>query len=364
VHEVRRGNFLQRVSPRRSPEEFESWIAYGARVNSVVFRRGAACCARCGSFAIARIKMRVRSKIIRPIQCQQDLFSNEALIRHHFATPRGSSIDLIMEDCFVGMDRMPAGSADVVVTSPPYNIGVKYGVYDDRICREAYLDWLEKWGACVSRVLSRHGSFFLNIGGKPKDPWGPMEAAFRLRSHFCLQNTIHWVKSIAIERSSNGDDHGLYEDVNVGHIKPINSRRYVSDAHEYIFHFTKHGDVELDRKAIGVPYKHKSNITRWKSAGSDVRCRGNAWFIPYKTIVSRDRQRPHPATFPPRLAEMCIRLHGLGKARLVLDPFMGLGNTAVACVNLNVPFVGFEIDPEYFETCRTNVERALQKAKG
>src|SRR5208337_1670455 len=88
---------------------------------------------------------------------------------------------------------------------------------------------------------------------------------------------------------------------------------------------------------------------RWKSAGRDLRCRGNTWFIPYRTIVSRDRQRPHPATFPPRLAEMCIRVHGLSRVKLVMDPFMGTGNTAIACLDLGVSCVGFEIDAQYFE---------------
>ena len=47
---------------------------------------------------------------------------------------------------------------------------------------------------------------------------------------------------------------GLSEDVNVGHIKPINSQRYLSDAHEYIFHFTRSGTVDLDRLAVGVAH--------------------------------------------------------------------------------------------------------------
>ncbi|MEW6113116.1 MAG: site-specific DNA-methyltransferase, partial [Thermodesulfobacteriota bacterium] len=265
-------------------------------------------------------------------------------------------IKLCAEDCFQGMDRMRKQSVDVVVTSPPYNIGVNYGSYDDTIGRTQYLNWMEEWATKVKRVLSRNGSLFLNIGGKPKDPWGPMEVALRLRNVFRLQNTIHWIKSIAVDATSNGDDHGLSQDVIVGHIKPINSRRYISDAHEYVFHFTVSGDVELDRLAVGVPYKHKSNITRWKSAGKDLRCRGNTWFIPYKTIVSRMKDRPHPASFPPRLAEMCIRLHGLARVSLVLDPFMGLGNTALACMDLGISFVGFEIDPEYFEYACSQVE--------
>ena len=260
-----------------------------------------------------------------------------------------STITLCLEDCFHGMERMSAESVDVVVTSPPYNLNIKYGKYDDGIDRLSYLDWLEDWAVRVKRVLSSSGSLFLNIGGKPSDPWGPMEVAMRIRNHLCLQNTIHWIKSIVIDKSSNGDNHGLSQDINVGHIKPINSQRFVSDAHEYIFHFTKRGDVKLDRLAIGIPYKHKSNISRWKSTGKDLRCRGNTWFIPYKTIMSRNRERPHPASFPPRLVEMCVKVHDVSRVDRVMDPFMGLGNTALACLNLGISCSGYEIDPEYYE---------------
>ena len=121
------------------------------------------------------------------------------------------------------------------------------------------------------------------------------------------------------------------KNVTVGHYKPINSRRYVNDCHEYIFHLTRFGDVELDRLAVGVEYQDKSNVGRWSGAKNDRRCRGNTWLIPYRTIQSRDRERPHPATFPVRVPEMCIRLHGLQRVDRVMDPFLGLGHTALAC---------------------------------
>ena len=70
--------------------------------------------------------------------------------------------------------------------------------------------------------------------------------------------------------------------------------------------------------------------------------------MPYKTINSRENDRPHPASFPPEIAEMCIKLHGLGRTRKVLDPFMGIGNTAIACRKLGVSCLGFEIDPDYY----------------
>ncbi len=165
----------------------------------------------------------------------------------------------------------------------------------------------------------------------------------RLRSLFVLQNTIHWIKAVSLEEE---DGTALSR----GHFKPINSRRFLNDCHEYIFHLTPEGTTPLDRLALGVPYQDKSNIARWShTGGSDLRCRGNTWFVPYKTIKSRDKQRPHPATFPIELAENCIKLHGIERVEIMLDPFLGIGNSAVAAQQCGVPkFIGFEIDETYF----------------
>ena len=263
---------------------------------------------------------------------------------------QGRRFALYLLDCVQWMERVLApGSVDVLVTSPPYNLGIEYGEYDDSAPRAKYLDWMESWAVAVTHVLSDRGSVFLNLGGKPSDPWGPYEVLFRLRRHLSLQNVIHWVKSIAIDAEDAGRSAGLTQALAIGHYKPINSGRFVNDCHEYIFHLTKHGDVELDRLAIGVEYQDKSNVRRWKSAAHDLRCRGNTWFVPYGTIQSREKERPHPATFPVKIPFMCIRLHGFQRTRLVLDPFMGLGHTALACKELGVDFVGFEIDEAYFQ---------------
>jgi site-specific DNA-methyltransferase (adenine-specific) len=104
----------------------------------------------------------------------------------------------------------------------------------------------------------------------------------------------------------------------------------------------------LDKLSVGVPYQDKTSIGRWKATKQDRRDRGNTWFIPYDTIQKR-KDRPHPASFPVRLPEMCIKLHGLKDDMVVLDPFMGIGSTAVVSSKLGVSFVGFEIDKEYID---------------
>lgn len=271
----------------------------------------------------------------------------------------GRSVVLWAEDAVGGLERRVApGGVDVVVTSPPYNLGVAYRSYSDRRPRTEYLAWIDRVARSVGTVLAPAGSFFLNVGGTAKDPWLPWDVAREVGRTFVLQNVIHWVKSIAIDRRAAGRAVGLSRDLALGHYKPVVSDRYLHGAQEYVFHFTRRGDVPLDRLAIGVPYQDKTNVARWRAARGDRRCRGNTWFLPYPTIRVRDRDRPHPATFPPELPEWCIRLHGLARTRLVVDPFVGIGSSAVAAARLGVGFVGFDVDPEYL---RVAAERAAEE---
>ena len=256
-----------------------------------------------------------------------------------------TDFDVRHEDCAAGMAKLPDEMVDLVVTSPPYNVGIRYGKYSDHQDRASYLHWCTEWAAQIQRTLKRSGSFFLNVGATPSNPMLPHEIVLQFRDGFVLQNTIHWIKSIAVPQSEGL----LGEWRSHGHFKPIKSARFLNDCHEYVFHFTKTGRVEIDRLALGVPYQDKSNISRWgHTRGKDLRCRGNTWFIPYETIQSREKERPHPATFPVQLAEWCIKLHGLSRVETMLDPFLGIGHSAVAARNCGVKkFIGFEIDEVY-----------------
>ena len=98
-------------------------------------------------------------------------------------------------DCIAGMKRMADGSVDIIVTSPPYNIGKEYATHNDRMPREQYLAWMGEVAGEARRVLKDDGSFFLNIGGKPSDPWIPFDVMQEFRNRFALQNVIHWIKS-------------------------------------------------------------------------------------------------------------------------------------------------------------------------
>ena len=253
---------------------------------------------------------------------------------------------IIRADCLEALATLSDASVDVIVTSPPYNLGIAYRSYDDRRPRREYLDWVSAIGRQLARVLKESGSFFLNVGGTGADPWVAMDVAGAFRDIFVLQNNIVWVKSVSI-----GDD-------TVGHFKPITSHRYLNNNHEAIFHFTKTGNVPIDRLGVGVPYKDKSNIGRWQHAKADLRCAGNTWFIPYRTVQSKSQKFDHPAGFPEELPRRCIRLHG-GNNLVVLDPFLGAGTTLVAAQVLGHRGIGIEVDPDYANIAFRRIERAI-----
>jgi len=119
--------------------------------------------------------------------------------------------------------------------------------------------WAQTWAAEIKRVLKPNGSLFLNLGASPSNPLLPQELIAALSKLFVLQNTCHWIKAINAETPES-------DLRSPGHFKPINSRRFVNNCHEFVFHLTKTGSVPLDRPSLGVPYADKSNVMRraWK----------------------------------------------------------------------------------------------------
>ena len=242
--------------------------------------------------------------------------------------------NIVVGDCLEIMADMPSDSIDVVVTSPPYNIGIDYNTYGDSLSHQNYLSWLTEVGSAVKRILAADGSFFLNVGSTNKNPWLSYEVAKAIGSGFVLQNRIIWAKSVSVG------------DTTYGHFKPINSPRYLNNLYEEVFHFTNTGSIEVDRRSIGVPFMDKANIRRFGHS-NDKRCKGNVWHIPYPTIQSISSKGNHPAVYPVELAEHCIQLHGITDDMVVYDPFLGTGSTLVAAKNLGVTGLGTELDIDY-----------------
>ena len=112
-------------------------------------------------------------------------------------------MNLLLGDCLQVLPTLPEGSCDLVVTSPPYNLGINYKSFKDTAPREEFLAWCREWAAEVKRVMTDDASFFLNVGAAPANPLLPHQLILALTDGsdplFTLQNTFHWIKSISIE---------------------------------------------------------------------------------------------------------------------------------------------------------------------
>ncbi len=86
------------------------------------------------------------------------------------------SFRLICGDCLTVLPALEAGTVDVVVTSPPYNLGLSYRDYCDRRNEDEYLDWLIRVASEIRRVMKADASFFLNISGSSSAPWLPFDS--------------------------------------------------------------------------------------------------------------------------------------------------------------------------------------------
>jgi site-specific DNA-methyltransferase (adenine-specific) len=274
-----------------------------------------------------------------------------------------NTYNFILGDCIEKLKELDDKSIDIVVTSPPYNIGIKYSKYEDKKPREQYLEWIYDIFTELKRVLKDDGNIFLNMGYTNRDPWISMEVALKLRDLFVMQNKITWVKSISI-----GED----KDDTHGHFKPINSDRYINVTNEDIYHFTKTDKVKINREAVGVPYKWKCNLIDRKTGKhrinkktglpvEDKRCKGNSWFVPYETINSKKEKGYHPATFPEGLVEHCIKISDV-KEGVILDPFIGSGTTVRMAKKMtdkyeeyNLSGIGIDIDEKYINYCNESI---------
>ena len=315
---------------------------------------------------------------------------------------------LIKKDCIQWMNKQKKKSIDCIVTSPPYNLKVKYGNYDDSAPRKKYLIWMSKIAKLMKNILKDNGQIFLNIGYSNVDPFVAMDVAQQFRKFFILQNQFTWVKHIAV----NNTGYGQY--------KPITSNRFASVTTENIFHFTKNGAVSVDRLAIGQRNqthpiypelysegRHRAVARRkiakrmkfenYKDVQSNAdeeqkkefeekvkqlikenpynptkkKCIGNAWFIPYTPTSrlskelgvendhnSRKNSRAnHPATFPELVATQCIKFSGIKKDSIVFDPFVGTGTTIVSALKLNMQAIGIDINDNYLKFAKKRVEK-------
>ncbi|MFA5558652.1 MAG: site-specific DNA-methyltransferase [Methanofastidiosum sp.] len=228
------------------------------------------------------------------------------------------------QNCISGIvEYIKDNSIDLIVTSPPYKEqdGFSWLLIKD-VAKQSF------------RILKDNSLCFINFGHLARFKSRPFKVALEFEKvGFEWVDTIMWVKN---------------------HYSPVQGDKRVNNITEFIFMFAKGKNYHLDRLSIGVPYADKSNVGRYSDI--DLKCRGNTWSIPYATIRRKD-EKLHKDRFPVELPLWCIKLSGIKKDSVVLDPFGGSMTTGVACEELGMRFVGFEINEEVYQIGR---ERLLK----
>jgi modification methylase len=227
-------------------------------------------------------------------------------------------------DCVELMNKMPAGSVNVIVTSPPYNLrnstgnGMKdgrggkwenakliegYHTSTDDMPNDEYVKWQRDCLTAMMRVLRQDGAIFYNH--KWRVQAGLLQDRHEIVQGFPVRQIIIWQRSGGIN-------------FNPGYFLPT---------YEVIYLICKR-DFQLAPKA---------------------NAQGDVWSI------TQDGNNPHPAPFPVELAQRCIRSCNKG---IVLDPFMGSGSTAIAAEASGWDWIGFDISKDYCKLARERMQAA------
>ena len=249
-------------------------------------------------------------------------------------------------DCLEVMQDLLDNSIDLCISSPPYNIDVKYNTYADK--RLDYIDWqIEIWNT-VCQKLKDTGHLFLNLQPTRKNYFMPFEIVSKL--NWQVQNIFIWNKSIQIDGYVKGKAHSM------------KSKKYIPNGWEYVFHITKKGKTEIDQSTSQVPYQPQWAEENYKRFGKTHRPTVNTWFIPYKQLNGNSNKlkgdKKHPAIFPKQLVKQCIKISSLQNGT-ILDNFMGTGTTGVVAKELGFDFIGIELDKDYYNFAKERIDEKL-----
>jgi len=253
---------------------------------------------------------------------------------------------LVHKDCLEFMKGISDNSYDVIISSPPYNINRNYNKYKDY--KSDYFDWMTNVWSEACRILKPDGHLFLNIASTKQDPFLPYRMAETIE--WKLQNNIIWCKAIEIDGYVRG------------YSTPTPSKRYLQNGWEHLFHFTKDGNTEIDLESSGVPYNTDYNnaARNEKRTGKNWRPTTTCWHYTYQSKATKEINKQitgdklHPAIFPKSLVKKCIQVSGL-KDGVVFDPFVGTGTTLVVAKEMNLKYVGCDIDEDYINFAKTRL---------
>ncbi|MEM3829535.1 MAG: site-specific DNA-methyltransferase [Conexivisphaerales archaeon] len=226
------------------------------------------------------------------------------------------------------MEELPDNSVHLVVTSPPYNVGKEY---DENLTLKEYRAFLKRiWGE-VKRVLVPGGRVCINIANLGRKPYIPLHAFIiedMLDLGFLMRGEIIWNKASSTSPSTAW---GSWLSA---------KNPTLRDTHEYILVFSKE---MFSREKFG----RKSTISKEE-------------FLEFTKSVWTFAAEPatkvgHPAPFPVELPYRLIQLYTF-EGEIVLDPFMGSGQTAIAAVKTRRHYIGYDISEEYVKLAEKRIK--------
>jgi site-specific DNA-methyltransferase (adenine-specific) len=234
------------------------------------------------------------------------------------------------------MEEIPDSSVHLVVTSPPYNVGKEY---DRDLTLQEYLGFLARVWAEVMRVLVPGGRCCVNVANLGRRPYIPLHSFIigdMTKLGFLMRGEVIWAKDSS---SSPSTAWGSW-------LSATNPT--LRDTHEYILVFSK---SSFARDGRG----RRSTITR----DEFLEFTKSVW----RFDAERARKVGHPAPFPVELPYRCIQLYTF-EGDVVLDPFMGSGQTALAAIRTGRHFVGYEVSREYTRLSEQRIAELTGRAAG
>jgi DNA modification methylase len=228
------------------------------------------------------------------------------------------------------MAELPENSVHLMVTSPPYNVGKEY---DQDLSLEDYLAFLRGVWREVYRVLLPGGRACINVANLGRKPYLPLHAFIAqdmLNTGFLMRGEIIWNKAASASASTAW---GSWQSA---------SNPTLRDVHEYVLVFSK-GSFRRPRGEDKRDTISREQFLEWTKS---------VWTFPAESA----RKVGHPAPFPVELPYRLIQFYTYA-GEVVLDPFMGSGQTALAAIKAGRRFVGYETSAEYVALAKARIEQ-------
>jgi site-specific DNA-methyltransferase (adenine-specific) len=245
-------------------------------------------------------------------------------------------------DCLNGLRKMDDNTIDLVVTSPPYNVDLgnnkynknPYNLYNDNKEHQEYISWLKEIFSLVYLKLKSGGRVCINIGDSKNGAIPTHSDVIQMMCDigYIPMTNIIWNKNTTSNRASFGS-----------YLSP--SCPSFPRGFEFILVFAKENKK--------LQYKGETDLTKEEF----VEWTNGLWTFAPET---RQKKIGHPAMFPEELPKRLIKMFSW-KGALVVDPFMGSGTTAIACINTNRNYIGFELDTDYFNIATERIENHKQQ---